>query len=247
VRTVKSDPKITFNWGVLWAPDDESIFMTEAYDGFQSIVKTPLGGGAATRVVEGEPGFEYLASSITSDGKTLIYTKIPLTDKKGDIMTLCLEKNEPAKPFMQTPEREWSPLLSPAEDALAYLVGDEELYSDELLKVCSFPIPSTSVQVSAAPVGNECVWLGASELAWSDTSDRLWSATIVVKDGRIDVSPPKPMFDGKPLDKQTRILDYDIPRERFLIAVRDEPQEDPRLIIVSDWRQDSAEASPAQR
>jgi hypothetical protein len=76
---------------------------------------------------------------------------------------------------------------------------------------------------------------------------RVWSATIEVKDGRIDVGAPKPMFDGKPLDAQVELLDYHIASKRFLIAVEDEPREDPRLIVVSDWRQDGAGAAPTQR
>jgi len=66
----------------------------------------------------------------------------------------------------------------------------------------------------------------------------MWSAAIASKDGRIDVGMPKPLFDGRPLDNQTRILDYDPTGERFLIAIQAEPPEEQSLVILSDWRQD---------
>jgi len=68
-----------------------------------------------------------------------------------------------------------------------------------------------------------------------------------VKDGRIDVGPPKPMSEGKPLDAQVDLLEYRIAGQRFLIAVEDEPREDPRLMMVSDWRPDAGLATPDQR
>jgi hypothetical protein len=91
------------------------------------------------------------------------------------------------------------------------------------------------------------MWVGPAELAWVDTSRRAWSTTIVAKGGQIDVGAPKPMFEGAPLDPQIRVLEYDIPRERFLIAIEHEPREDPQLIIVSDWRQDASGSASSQR
>jgi len=75
----------------------------------------------------------------------------------------------------------------------------------------------------------------------------MWSAAIAVKDGMLEVRVPTPLFDGKTLDKQTRVLDYDPKGERFLVAVEDEPPEEPRLVLVSDWRPDVAGLQPAKK
>jgi len=206
---------------------------------------SPIGGGAGTRVLEGESGVEYDASSITPDGTTLIFTRTPLSDKTGDTMTLRLDQDEPAKTFMKTPDPEWSPRLSPSGDVVAYTVWKEEDVG-ATLKVVAYPTPSATVQVSATPISfGGYWWLSASELAWIDTTQRMWSATITSKDGRIDVGVPKPLFDGRPLEKQIRILDYDPTGDRFLIAIQDEPPEEPRLIIVSDWRAELVGSQPA--
>jgi hypothetical protein len=146
---------------------------------------------------------------------------------------------------MQTPDGEWTPLVSPTGDMVAFVVSKEE---DPVgpLKVVAYPTPAAPVQVSANPAIPVWIyWIGPNELAWVDTTPKMWRATVTAKDGKIDVGPTKPMFDGKPLDKQLSVLDYDLQHERFLIAIQDEPREDARLIIVSDWHQDAAGASPA--
>ena len=247
VRTAVGDPATTLNYGVLWAPNDQGIITYEVRDGQRSIVNSPIGAGTGTRLLEGQPGFEYAATSVTPDGNTLIFTQSPLRNKTGDIMTLNLGRDEPAKTFMKTPDPEWSPRLSPSDDVVAYTVFREEDVG-ATLKVVAYPTPFAPVQVSATPIAfGGYWWLSASELAWIDTTQRMWSATITSNDGRIDVGVPKPLFDGKPLDKQIRILDYDPAKDRFLIAVRDEPQEEPRLIIVSDWRPELVSSQPTRK
>lgn len=253
IKTPLGDPATTFCYGVLWAPGEQGVIGAEVRDGKQSLVAFPIGGGAGVSIFEGESGFEYEAYSITPDGKTLLFTQTPIRDKTGDIMTLSLENGPPAKAFMKTPEAEWAPRPSPSGDILAYSVSKDEDVT-ATLKVVALPTPSAPLQVSASPilvsvwpVGPGCLWLGPSELSWVDTSQRVWSTTITSKDGVLDVGMPKALFDGKPLDKQTRILDYDITRERFLIAIADETQEEPRLIIVTDWRQDVVGPQPAPK
>lgn len=245
VRTPLGDPTLTFTWGGVWGPGDQSVIVSEVRADTQRLTSLPIAGGPGTRIWEGESGFENVPTALTSDGKTIVFLRSPLTNKLPDIMTVPFGADQTPKPFMQTPEGEWGPRLSPSGDILAYVVGREEDTSRQI-KVVTFPTPAAPVQVSTTPAITY-FWIGPGELAWVDPSRKMWSATVAVKDGQIEVGPTKPMFDGKPLDTQIGLLDYDIPRERFLIAIVDEPREDPRLIIVSDWRQEAAEASSAPR
>ncbi len=248
IKVPIGDAKVPFSYGGVWAPGEQSVIIgTDTSPGIQSLVSFPTSGGPGTRVVEGEFGFEYWATSVSPDGKTLLFTQTSMSDKLPDIMTRGLDKDQPVKRFMQTPEGEWGPRFSPAGDFVAYTVAGEEDTSS-VLKVVSYPTPSAPVQVSTTPVTlNSGLWIGPGELSWVDTSRRAWSATITSKDGRIDVGVPKAMFDGRPLDKQVGFLDYDPTRERFLVAIEDEPRDDPRLIIVSDWRQDAGGARAANK
>jgi Tol biopolymer transport system component len=240
IRVPIGDPKAVFNYGGLWAPGEQGVIVgSDTSPGIQSLVSFPVSGGAGTAVVEGEYGFEYGATSVSPDGQTLLFNQASIVDKLPDIMTRGLDKDQPAKRFMQTPEGEWSPRFSPAGEFVAYTVaGEEDLVA--ALKVVAFPTPSAAVQVSATPVTfNSGLWISPGELSWVDASRRMWSATVTSNNGRIEVGVPKPMLNGEPLDKEVGVLDYDTARERFLIAIEDEPRDDPRLVIVSDWRQAS--------
>ena len=244
IRTAIGDPALTFSFGVLWGPGDQSVITSEQRAEKRNLISLPLSGGPGIAFFESESGGEAAPGSITPDGSTLLFAQQSLRDKRPDILTVRLDKAGAPRPFLQTPEGEWNPRLSPPGDAVAYDVGDEEEPAG-LLKVLSFPTPGAPVQVSSARIlAGEHWWIAPGELAWVDVSRRMWSAMITTKDGRLDLSTPKPMFEGKPLDTPTRILDYDMPRERFLIGVEDEPREDSRLIIVSDWRSEVAASGP---
>lgn len=247
MRTPLGDPALTFTWGNLWGPGDQSVIVSEVRADKQSLAILPITGGPGTRIWDGESGFENYPSSLTPDGKTIVFLRSSLSDKLPDIMTIPFGENQTPKTFMQTPEGEWAPRLSPSGGIVAYSVGREEDTSGHF-RVVAFPTPAAPVQVSTTPAMFAMYfWIGPEELAWVDLSRKVWTATVAVKDGQIDVGPTKPMFDGKPLDAQIRLLDYDIPRERFLIAIEDERREDPQFVIVSDWRQEAAEASSAPR
>jgi eukaryotic-like serine/threonine-protein kinase len=247
IRTPLGDPSVTFVWGNLWGPGDQSVIGSEVRADQQCLASLPVNGGPGLRIWKGESGFENDPGSLTPDGKTILFTRAPVADKLPDLMTVPFGEDQTPKRFMQTPEGEWSPRLAPLGDIVAYLVASEEDWSGPV-KLVTFPTPAAPVQVSTIPaLFHSHIWIGPDELAWVDPSRKVWSATITAKDGQIDVGPPKPMFGGTPLDKQTRVLDYDIQRERFLIAIEHEPREDPRLIIVTDWRQDAAGSAPGQR
>jgi serine/threonine protein kinase/Tol biopolymer transport system component len=240
VRTLLSDPAMTFTFGLLWGPGGQSVIASEDRDDKRNLISFPVAGGPGTILFEAESGVEIGATSITPDGKAVLFAQQSLRDKIPDIYAVDIDGSGPATRFMQTPEAEWKPLVSPAGDTVAYLVRAED-DKGATLKVVPFPTPAASVQVSLTPIAGEAFfWTGPSELAWVDVTRRVWSATITNKEGRLDVGLPKPMFDGTPLDAQVNLLDYHIASERFLIAVDDEPREDPRLIIVSDWRPESA-------
>ena len=190
--------------------------------------------------------FELSASSITPDGRTLLFTKTPKRDKVGDIMTFDLEEGRVQKPFLTTPEAEWNPLISPSGDVVLYLVSNEEDRGGAL-RVVEYPTPSTPEQVSPARTTWTYGWLSAGELYWVDLSRRMWSATVSRTGGQLDVGAAKPMFDGRVMDEGQSVAAYDMARERFLIAIEDSAREDAQLILVSDWRPETVSAPPARK
>jgi len=233
----------------IWSSGTQSILCTASNGARYNMVSVPLTGGGLPQVLWGEDGFEYQLSSLTPDGRTLLFSQWYNRDKIGDLMTLALGKDQRPAALMTTSDNEILPRLSPTGHVVAYLELklNTPLASRGTLKVAAFPTPSSPLAVSPSMVTSDFGWLGDNELAWIDASRRAWSAIITVKDGELDVGVPKPLLGGKPLEERTQIVAIDVPRERFLMITEDEPEDEPGLIFVSDWRQDTAQPSTAPR
>ncbi|MFN0138320.1 MAG: protein kinase domain-containing protein [Phycisphaerae bacterium] len=228
-----------------WSPGTQSVLCARQAGAGFDLVSLPVTGGPP-RVLSGEPGFEYFPGSVTPDGRTLLFSQWHNRDKMGELMTLSLDDNQPPKAYMTTPESEFIPRISPAGDALVYRMRPRGAPLTAPLYVVAYPSPGTPVQVSLTEVAEEYGWLGdggGRAVYWVERSRRMWSAAVTTKNGQLDVAPPREMLTaggGRPLDEHTQILTYDHPRERFLIAIEDKPQEAAHLIIVSDWRPETA-------
>ncbi|MBN8645382.1 MAG: protein kinase [Planctomycetes bacterium] len=238
VTTTISDPKVLFTYRPRMTQDGQRVITSFVTGGKQSIASFPAGGGTPTILLEGD-GSEYETSSITPDGKTLLFTSVPGSDKAGDIMTMELAAPHTVKPFMQTPVPEYTALISPGGDAVVFVVARESLVvnnTSAVLKAAAFPSPGVPVQLSTGNVRGFFGWTSPKQVCWADVQRHVWSAEVTVNGTQIEVGPQTPMFDGKPLDEQVRLMEFDIKNQRFLIAYNDDPREDPRLIVVSDWR-----------
>jgi serine/threonine protein kinase/Tol biopolymer transport system component len=115
IRTILSDPAVTFTFGLLWGPEGQSIITSEDRDDKRNLIRFPLAGGPGTPFFQAESGVEISAASITPDGQAVLFVQQSLRDKIPDIFSVNIDGSGPATRFMQTPEGEWKPLLSPAE------------------------------------------------------------------------------------------------------------------------------------
>ncbi len=236
-----------FGAGVpLWSADAQSVLCSAQYVGRAGIWSIPLASGGAPRELLSQPGFDLFPACISPDGTTLMYNQIDRERVVSDIMSLSLEQEGPPTPFLADPvKRESDPRVSPSGRVLAYL-DNTQGFGIGKLKIVSFPSMSAPVTVSVTDSTSAFGWLGENELAWLDTSRRAWSATITTKDGSLDASVPTPLLGGQLLEPTAQIVAIDTSRERFLKIVEDEPEEEPGLIFVSDWRQDGGQTSPAR-
>ncbi len=246
IRTSIGDPQARFYYGALLSSDGQRIFTADSNGPGQILISFPFGGGSPTQVLKGEPKFEYGLSSITPDGRSLLLAKAPQRDKVGDLIVIDLEGDPAPKTLMTTAEAEWNPSIAPSGEVVAYVVSNEEDLGG-LLKLVTYPTPSAPVQVTSSRVALNFGWMSAGELYWLDLSRKVWSATVASKGGQLDVGPPKAMFEGRSMDKELGILAYDVPRERFLIAIEDSPREEAELILVSDWRPEAVGAQVGRK
>ncbi len=230
----------------LWSADTQSVLCSAQYVGRLGIWSIPLTSGGPPRELFSQPGFDLFPARVSPDGRTLMYMQFDRERIVSDIMSLSLAQDGQPTPLLADSEkRESNPRVSPSGHALAYL-DITQAFGVGKLKIVSFPSISAPLTVSVTDSTSSFGWLGENEIAWLDTSRRLWSATITAKDGTLDASVPRPLFGGQLLEPSAQIVAIDTPRERFLKIVEDEPEEEPGLIFVSDWRQDGGQTSPAR-
>jgi len=87
VLTSIGDADEKFYYGSMISRDGQRVFSTFDTGSAQAIVSFPFGGGAPVRLLEGEPTFEYNRSSITSNGRSLLFNKVP---KRGSDASLVM-------------------------------------------------------------------------------------------------------------------------------------------------------------
>ncbi len=83
-------------------------------------------------------------------------------------------------------------------------------------------------------------WLSDREVYWQDSQGRSWVVTVTPRGGGEPViGAPRPLLDERIFAEEgSRIVDYSIAREQFLIVRRAGPVPRARRIVVSDWRAD---------
>ena len=236
IRTTAGDPRIAIGIAQGWAPGDQAVVGIEIQSRTMNFRNFPVSGGPGKIILEGEAGVEFDSSTVCPDGKTMLFSQCLLIDKIFDIMELPIGQEPVVKPFIQTPDSESFPKFSPSGDLVAYLSQRPDDSSGPVLKVTQYPGTMSSVQVSTGGLASPGLWIKSDEVAWMDGSRKMWSATIAAKDGALDVSVPKPLFNGQPMNKEVAVLDYDLQGNRCLVAVEDSPRDDLQLVIVSDWR-----------
>ncbi|MBU6173283.1 MAG: PD40 domain-containing protein, partial [Planctomycetes bacterium] len=236
IRSPLGDPRTTMNYTQDWASSDQGVLGLEIQGRRMNIRNFPLSGGSGRIILEGAAGVEFESGTVSPDGKTMLFSQCLLIDKIFDIMELPLGQEPVVKPFIQTPDSEVLPRFSPSGNLVAYVSQRPEDPSGPVLKVTQYPGQMSSIQVSASATASSGLWIKPDEVAWVDGSRMIWSATVTVKDGELEVSIPKPLSHGQPLDQKVRVLDYDVQSDRFLVAVEDSARDDLQLVIVSDWR-----------
>ena len=153
-------------------------------------------------IVKGDRGYEYHAFGLTPDQKSIILTRASRRNKVADVMTVPLGPDQTSQPFLEPSLSKWVPLLSPTGDALACLGTPPDSAVGDLW-VVGFPVPGAAVRVSVDPSQPDHRWIGPNELAWQDASRRLWSATVTVKNGQVDVIAPNPCSTGSPSSRRS--------------------------------------------
>jgi Tol biopolymer transport system component len=214
------------NWAPLWSPDGERIYFASNRadkNKLQIFWKSADGSGDAEQLTT---GVIRIPTSISSDGKTLIFTH---TVENRDIGKLLLEGDGEPEILLETPFDEHSGMLSPDDRWLAYVSnesGRDEVY------VRTFPGSGGRTQVSTD---------GGMEPMWSRDGRELFyrngykmMAVSVSTDPELALGKPTLLFE-KPYATLRQIPNYDVAADGRFVMVGIPPYEATRLHIVLNW------------
>jgi len=84
ITTRIGEPNAKSYFGAILSSDGQRVITTDGNKLGQGVVSFPSGGGAPAQLVKPEPGYEMSATSITPDGRTLLFERRPLRDKIND-------------------------------------------------------------------------------------------------------------------------------------------------------------------
>jgi serine/threonine-protein kinase len=225
MTSVAAGPTSEFN--AFWTLDGKRLIYDLEKSQFTIQVRAADGTGEPTPLMERV--FDTIPSSISSDGKYLLFTE-DSAGTEGDIWSLALDGSREAKPYVKTPADDTKAVFSPDGQWVAYesgVSGRAEIY------VQSFPQPGERFQISTqgggsprwSPKGNEIFYRsGLSMMAVS----------VETKQG-FRAGKPEELFQGE-FDRSFPGTEYDVTADGHFLMVRTPPEHAPRkLIVVLNW------------
>jgi Tol biopolymer transport system component len=210
----------------VWSPDGSKIVyaITAKYD---DLFVRPAGGGGEEALLHSDQ--DKVATDWSRDGKFLAYDA---DDEKGvthwDLWILPLRGDRKPFAYLSTPFDERSAMFSPDVKWIAYSsneTGRPEIYA------APFPATGAKWQISTAG-GFACAWRGdGREIIYLSPDLKVMSVPVEPRGASLSVGNPTYLFTAR----GSRAGAVPADAKRFLLALPPPQQEEPRIILVSDW------------
>lgn len=227
----------------LWTPDGKRLVYQSTKAGGSSLYWQPIHGrGPEELLIPSSPGTQY-PGSFSSDGQMFLFSEIrPKT--KRDIFTISLEGDRKPSVFLQTPDDETTPRLSPDRRYVAY-VSDESGRNE--VYVQPFPGPGAKLRISTEG-GTEVIWGQNGEIFYR--SDNVMMAVEVKTQPTLAIGKPQRLFEDLYLLNFGRTANYDVTPDgtQFLMLKPVELQTStPAAIhLVLNWFEELKQKVPVQ-
>jgi len=219
----------------IWSPDGKRVAFSADFDGQSQLAVSPARAGEAAVPLTSGAGNEQNPGDFTPDGGAILFEQHSNVDKSGDLFVVDVDGKSPPRPYLVRPANDLYNRLSPdGRWAAIGFQSDPVRYRFDLA-VVPFPEATDVFQITNTGIGT-MGWLGERELYWVDSERKEWAASFELRDGRLQLATPRPLFGDRHLAEGTEILDYSRARKQFLVG---ETVEDPatnRLVVVTDWR-----------
>ncbi len=226
------------NIGALWTPDGSRL----VYKGTaNNIFWQPAdGSGAAEALIKTPPSRNNVASSLTPDGQTLLFTYDGPAQR--NIWTLSM-KDRAAKVWVKSDAYETAPRFSPDGRWIAY--DSRESGHDEIY-VRPYPGPGGKWQVSTQG-GSEVVWNpNGRELFYREGTAMM--AVDVATQPTFKAGNPHKLFDGPYVLSPLSNANYDVSSDgkRFLMLKPETGTLSMQLNVVVNWADELKRLAPAK-
>jgi len=197
--------------------------------------KASSGVGAEEALVE-EPNADARPLSWSRDGRYIAFMRRQVKGPtRGDIWILPLFGDRKTFPFLQTEFEEALAVFSPDGRFIAYVSnesGRNEVY------VAPFPGAGGKWQVSTAG-GSLPRWRSdGRELFYMAPDNRIMSAEIGLKGGRLEIGAVRPLFQTRSFQGPGGSYDASADGRRFLIVAEGELATSEPITLVLNWTAD---------
>jgi serine/threonine protein kinase/Tol biopolymer transport system component len=240
--------RFTFNTAMeifsVWSPDGNSLIFNSNREGlFNLYQKTTNSNEEETLLLRSS--HDKYPCDWSREGKFLLYQESNPQSTQVDLFVLPLTGNREPMPFLQTESNEMWGRFSPDVRWVAY-TSDESGQNEVYIR--SFQAPNAQLvsnkgsisgeqrQVSLSG-GDSPRWRGdGKEIYYVSHDNKIMVADITIKDGSLEVSHVRPLFDVPSIVQLTG-SDYDVTSDgkKFLINVPFETQNQTPLTLVVNW------------
>ena len=229
--------RLTFGEGrnnrPLWSPDGERVlFGSTRVDGnFSIFSQSADGSGTAEQLTTGA---YRTPTSVSSDGKTIVFRQNSDTTTGRDIGMVRLEGEREPEMLLQTSFDEHTGMLSPDDRWLAYVSnesGREEIY------LTPFPGPGAKWQISTEG-GTEPLWSRDGRELFYRSGEKMMAVAISAEP---ELTPGKPtlLFEGRyqpGTSGGNPGSNYDVaPDGRFVMIRAEEGSGPTQINVVLNW------------
>ncbi len=216
----------TYNVGPVWTPDGQWIVFSSRRKGQVHVYRKRADGSSGVEHLATRP-FRSFPSSWSPDGNVLALMERP--SGNTDVSILLREDGATPRPFISSPENEWSPQFSPNGKWLAYV----SIGTDGSNSVYVRPYPEPDVTWLVLGKQDFRIW---PWLAWSPDGSELFhcdgekmTAVSVQMEPEFKASQPRVLFEGSYLS----VFDVSPDGQRFLMI---KIETDPNPIhVVLNW------------
>ena len=219
----------------IWLPDGRRIFYTAFESGNPRLAwKASDGTGEAQLLSpDGSPAFP---SSVSPDGKTLLYTSGGNSGEKMNIWTMSLDGKREQRPWLAAENRQLAGFYSPDGRHVVYVSNESGKYE---VYARPYPGPGGKIKISSDG-GSEPAWAPSGREIFYRTADAMMAVPVTTQP-ELSAGTGRPLFPDRYArwGREDGSRNYDVSPDgsRFLVIKSAERKDEPvtQIQLLANW------------